>query len=141
MWGGRTICSRIVNYSGKSFYDADAGQNSCAIRMSIAFYLAGTQLKLPPGCKDYWVLDFDKKIKLPSEASAYRDSIKGAKSLTGTEDDIKKELKGKIGLIYFGGGFETASGHITLWNNNKCVHGADDEFFEQEDIRFWGMKL
>lgn len=150
-WDGKLIATLVKNGGGQSFFEADSGQATCAIRLSIALYLAGATFTPIPN--SWWFDDprtrpddARKKawqdVLLPSKASDYRDKLKTGKTeIKGTAEAQKKALAGKKGILFF----ETdgASGHVTLWNGSDTTFGAGagDAYFSDKSAYFWGLSL
>ncbi len=129
----KNIADDIVGAGDVAWEDSGPGLNSCAVRMSIALAWGGINWgKEWPECPRCWKLK-GKTFVYPSKASDYKDLLKNPKKATK-----KSEIAGQKGVILFEGGFQSASGHVTLWNGKKCVH--DDGYWDSaQTIYFWKL--
>lgn len=123
---GRIIGAGNINWAGAS------GQQSCAIRMSIALAYAGVSWQ--PRTRNSWRLS-GTNVYFPSLASDYPDVPLLFNPVSVTQATL--QALNQRGVIYFGGNFGTASGHLTLWDGSSCHH--NDAYWDQPNIYFWRM--
>jgi hypothetical protein len=77
----------------------------------------------------------------PTRAGDYPDVplLSGGQALTGTVAEKQTAVSGRKGVIYFGGSFASASGHLTLWDGAALHFPAQDSYWEQPTVVFWEM--
>lgn len=121
------IASRILGAGGINWANA-SGQQSCAMRVSIALAYAGVHW---PRVTNSWRLK-GTNVYFPSLASDYPNLLANRESINNSTD-----ISGRRGVIFFGGGFAGASGHVTLWNGTSCHY--NDAYWSQPDKYFWQM--
>ena len=121
------IAHKIIGAAGINWKTA-TGQQSCAMRMSIALAWAGVHW---PIITNSWRLK-DTNVYFPSYAGDYPNLLANRETITGAAD-----ISGRKGVIYFGGGFAGASGHVTLWNGSQCHF--NDAYWDQPVKYFWPM--
>jgi hypothetical protein len=121
------IASQIIGAGDVDWSQANA-QQSCAIRMSIALAYAGIPWK--PNWRNSWRLQ-GKDVYFPSLASDYpKHLLAGGRLLAQAERPGDHK-----GILYFGGAFPSASGHLTVWDGVRCHF--DDDYWDQPKIYFW----
>ena len=121
------IAQKILGAGGLSWQNA-SGQQSCAMRVSIALAYAGVHW---PRVQNSWRLK-DTNVYYPSRAGDYPSLLANGESVANAQ-----EVAGRHGVIYFGGNFQNASGHVTLWNGSQCHH--NDGYWSQPVKWFWEM--
>ena len=122
-----SISHRILGAEGITWKNA-TGQQSCAMRLSIALAYAGVHW---PQIPRSWRLK-GTSVYFPSYAGDYPTLLANREPIASPE-----EIAGRRGVIYFGGSFASASGHVTLWNGSQCHH--NDAFWTQPVKFFWPM--
>ena len=123
----KNIAHKILGANDITWKNA-SGQQSCAMRLSIALAYAGVHW---PRIKNSWRLK-DTNVYFPSSAGDYPNLLKHRENINSAND-----IKGRKGVVYFGGGFTGASGHVTLWNGTKCHF--NDAHWGQPKKYFWEM--
>jgi hypothetical protein len=123
--------NQITGLGGVTFNNTN-NQQTCAIRVSMALHQGGVRL---PRVINSWLYTTDD-VYLPSLAGDYHDGL----ILMGGEAVANAAaIANRRGVIYFGGNFQSASGHITLWNNNATADNTPAAYWNQPNIRFWPM--
>jgi len=115
--------------------------NTCVLRMSEAFNLAGHPMTRRAGL--FTVLGGDKKIYAVrvAEFRKYMLSVYGTPDLVRTPPKGKKEgvlssdFAGLRGVLCFEVRFADATGHFTLWDGARAVHG--DYFSRAWRVSLW----
>ena len=121
------ISHKIIGAGNISWKNA-SGQQSCAMRLSIALAYAGVHW---PRITISWRLK-DTNVYFPSRAGDYPSLLRDPEEISSAAD-----ISGREGVVYFGGGFAGASGHVTLWTGSNCHH--DDCYWGQPNKYFWEM--
>jgi len=122
------IAHKIIGAGNINWKNA-SGQQSCAMRLSIALAYAGVHW---PRIKNSWRLK-DTNVYFPSRAGDYPNLLANRESINSATD-----ISGRRGVVFFGGGFGgNTSGHVTLWNGNSCHH--NDDYWSQPTKYFWEM--
>ena len=124
------IASRIIGVGGN--WSSATGLQTCAIRLSIALAYAGVHF---PRIQNSWRLR-GTRVYFPSYAGDYPDLLENREEVTSAED-LKNS--NRRGVIYFGGAFANASGHVTLWDGNRCHLDPGDSYWDQPNEYFWEM--
>ena len=134
----QNIAPRIIGAQGITWANASNLQ-SCAMRMSIALAYAGVNWQ--PPTSNSWRLQ-GSNVYFPSLASDYPDLPLLTNRLTVNS---QQAINGRRGVVYFGGDFDRASGHLTLWNGASCHFDAvatiPDSYWGQPNIYFWQMTV
>lgn len=124
----KKIAHKIIGAAGINWKDA-TGQQSCAMRLSIALAYAGVHWTR---VRNSWRLK-DTHVYFPSSARDYPDLLVNREKIESATDISDRKV-----VIFFGGGFASASGHVTLWNGKQCHH--NDAYWEQPLKYFWPMR-
>lgn len=124
-----------ITGAGNARFSATGGQQTCAIRLSMALYLAGLR---PPRVVNSWLYtvtnesgDVIDRVYLPSLAADFASGMIIADGQEITERPTDQ------GVIYFGGGLRSASGHVTLWDGTRALDNG--EYWNQPTKVFWPM--
>jgi len=76
----------------------------------------------------------------PVRASDYLLILANKELLSGDHDEKRELIRNRKGVIYFGGGFNNASGHLTVWNGQRLHYPRKDEgYWTQPIVAFWEM--
>lgn len=136
------LVKKTGHLKGKRWNDF-VGPQDCALRISVALMRGGVtnlssfvrrnvQFKFyhEKRCEFYAIqaLEF---VEVPILANGKR--------VKGNPKRKREQIVGRKGIIYFGGTFNRASGHITLWNGENC-HFKNEEYFHQPIVVFWELK-
>jgi hypothetical protein len=105
--------------------------NSCAIRLAFALEAVDSEFFKGFSSK----ATFKNKPVRAKELAAYLDSKLEKRTKVGRKDD----LKGKKGIIYFGGLKDAGVGqHISIWTGSKV--GDDRDLFDKaNEVGFWPL--
>lgn len=127
----QNIAVRILGAGGITWQGASA-QQSCAMRMSIALAYSGVTWR-PRETTNVWRLQ-GTNVYFPSLASDYPNV-----PLLANREAINSaaDISNRGGVVFFGGGFASASGHLTLWDGTDCHF--NDAYWDQPNKFFWGM--
>lgn len=110
--------------------DLDNYGNTCAIRLSVALNRSGLPVPVDLGRLDGNHVDKNRNsiiIKVrTAEALLTRlfgQYYWGMSKQPGTPLDFRK-FPAKTGVVLYHANFETATGHVDLWNKTGCVGGC-----------------
>ena len=116
-----------------SLNEARRDVNTCALRVSYALLKAGKRLRPSHGSWKYQ--KGAGKAWLTSTAERLADELAGGEFVVS-----KRDIVGRKGIIVFLGGFNRATGHVTLWNGTTCHFGSREGQWEFPTIYFFEMK-
>lgn len=128
---------KLIHGAGNKTLADFPNMNTCALRMSYALLWGGRNL---PIINRSWLYQGKKSGYLPSLAADYPALLRGEQRIvfnTRTRH-LKPNIFGKKGILFFGGDFQSASGHLTLWNGARCHF--NDGYWQQPTIWFWPLK-
>ncbi|XP_002740825.1 uncharacterized protein LOC100367392 [Saccoglossus kowalevskii] len=132
-WDSNTEIQRLCKLQTDLY-----GTNTCAIRLSHALIKAGHDLDDLKEGEFNWSgthnCEGDKYIIGAATMRCYLESRKGPASLI-SKDQTK--YRGKKGIIIFEGtcGLRGATGHVDLWDGNRCA--GSEHFNESKYIRLY----
>jgi hypothetical protein len=129
--------SRIIGAGGATWSDS-RGMQSCTIRLTYALHRANVQLPIVPNS---WKLK-GTGVYLPSLAADIPGLpvLANAERITGHRTKQLWDLFDRKGVVYMGP-FDSASGHVSLWNGEDFHFGADDDYLGQvRDVYFWPIE-
>jgi hypothetical protein len=116
--------------------------NTCVLRMSEAFNLAGHAI--PRGRAGLYTLKGGDKLNYAVRVAEFRKYMVSA---YGQPDVVRKPPKGRPtgvastefsglrGVLCFQVNFSDATGHFTLWDGSRAVHG--DYFSHAFQVSLW----
>jgi hypothetical protein len=119
------IAARILG-AGQVNWTNVSAQQSCAMRLSIALAYAGVHWSR---VSNSWRLQ-GTNVYFPSLASDYPNLLANREQISSPTD-----VSGRRGVVFFGGGSASASGHVALWNCSNCHY--NDAHWGQPDEYFW----
>ena len=131
-----TLGKKIIGGGGAT-WSGSSGLQSCALRMSIALAYAGVHW---PRVRNSWQLK-GTNVYFPTLAGDYRNVplLADGEDLTGTVAEKQSAVDDRKGVLYFGGNFASASGHLTLWDGNSLHFPTSDNYWDQPNVVFWEM--
>lgn len=115
-------------------------QNTCAIRISYALNKGGFKIKR--ASREFMnAFTGDSIIASVNGMIDYLESEFGESDIEFNDNviDFKSDIRKRKGIIIFKIAWSDATGHVTLWDGEKCIDNSDHFNDNPSDLLFWEL--